>query len=264
MLRELIVKVKAMEDGLLPFFNGTYIHGLFFKMINERDNEYSQILHNRDEQKPFTISNIYSKNATERHYIITRNQVYSFRLTFIDDETYGIYVGAILKYQTNGTIFNIGQVRFIIDGFQVRNQLSLEEIVEDDIAYTRNFEISYLSPTAFKRNGKNHLIPEPYSIFKSLSNRWNKYLDTDVIISEDEFIEIERSIYITKYKLETEMIELEKYKMIGFKGKCTYEFAKDIDMEILKKINYLLKFAPYCGVGYKTTMGMGQVGIRGN
>lgn len=259
MLREMIITVKALDDGFLPFHNASYIHGLFFKMINQDDSEFSTKLHNKNDIKPFTISNLHSLKTTDKNYIINKGKTYKIRVTFIDNLTFSIFVSAMLKYQTDEIGVSIGSINFNISGFELTNTLSVNDIVEGDIKHRRSFEMKFLSPTAFRRKGINHLLPEPYSIFNSYSSKWNKLLDCDKKISHEEIMKMESSIYITRYRLKTQIVEMDKYKIVGFKGTCSYEIKKDIDDNTLRNINYLLKFAPYCGTGYKSTMGMGQV-----
>ena len=66
-------------------------------------------------------------------------------------------------------------------------------------------------------------------------------------------------IRVTRFRLKTELVNFSKYKIIGFVGKVVYELPETIDKEIKNTINALADFAFYSGVGYKTTMGMGQV-----
>jgi CRISPR-associated endoribonuclease Cas6 len=61
------------------------------------------------------------------------------------------------------------------------------------------------------------------------------------------------------------MLEFGSYRQIGFAGECTYEFATDAPGELKRQVSLLADFAFHAGVGYKTTMGMGQamrIGVR--
>jgi CRISPR-associated endoribonuclease Cas6 len=47
--------------------------------------------------------------------------------------------------------------------------------------------------------------------------------------------------------------------VIGFKGRVTYTYPRQIDAPTRQALNALADFGFFAGVGYKTTMGMGQV-----
>ena len=65
-------------------------------------------------------------------------------------------------------------------------------------------------------------------------------------------------IRISDYELRTELIHFARYKVIGFKGHVTYTCPREADVAFRRAINALADFAFFAGVGYKTTMGLGQ------
>jgi CRISPR-associated endoribonuclease Cas6 len=63
---------------------------------------------------------------------------------------------------------------------------------------------------------------------------------------------------VARYKIETRMLDFGRYRQVGFVGEVEFLLKKSGD-DITKKIFHLLAtFSFYSGVGYKTTMGMGQ------
>jgi CRISPR-associated endoribonuclease Cas6 len=69
---------------------------------------------------------------------------------------------------------------------------------------------------------------------------------------------VEEHSVIAQHELCTAMFQFPRHLQIGFVGRC--RFATPIgDAERLQMLNALADFALYAGVGYKTTMGMGQV-----
>ena len=48
-------------------------------------------------------------------------------------------------------------------------------------------------------------------------------------------------------------------KSIGCVGQVTYRILGDVEPLMIKQLNTLANFAMYCGIGRKTTMGMGMI-----
>ena len=67
------------------------------------------------------------------------------------------------------------------------------------------------------------------------------------------------NILVKKYNLRTELVDFGQFKIIGCIGSCTYELDKrmpDFQKKILKTLAY---YAEIAGIGYKTSMSLGQV-----
>ncbi|NLT96357.1 MAG: CRISPR system precrRNA processing endoribonuclease RAMP protein Cas6 [Clostridia bacterium] len=60
------------------------------------------------------------------------------------------------------------------------------------------------------------------------------------------------------------MTQLGSFNIIGFLGHCVFSFDPDTPETTMWMFNALARFASIMGVGYKTTMGMGQVKINKN
>ncbi len=69
-----------------------------------------------------------------------------------------------------------------------------------------------------------------------------------------------KHIAVTACKLHHDLLHFPNYVQKGFVGHCTYHL--NVDQELAKHLTTLAAFAQYAGVGYKTTMGMGQVYVE--
>jgi CRISPR-associated endoribonuclease Cas6 len=119
--------------------------------------------------------------------------------------------------------------------------------------------MEFLSPTTFRSSGRgerNILFPEPKLIFEGLLNRWNAYTDDDLKLHLPEIGN--DTIKVHNYRLTTNTIDFGKYQETGFRGKATFKFNDSLSEECIKSLNTLADFVFYCGIGAKTTMGMGQ------
>lgn len=78
----------------------------------------------------------------------------------------------------------------------------------------------------------------------------------------------EDGIIIAKYDLKHHHVRFTTHQQIGFVGMCEYhlrgsdeEMLADAPLTVRQQLLLLVHLAFYCGVGYKTTMGLGQVRI---
>jgi len=115
------------------------------------------------------------------------------------------------------------------------------------------------------------LLPQPESVFDSLARRWNS------LVAEPEGLTlIDRRqlsafigdrVHVSRLAgVETQALRFARGMQLGFVGTVTYVVqgvsgptADEATLEQARILDLLADFAFYSGVGYKTTMGMGQV-----
>jgi CRISPR-associated endoribonuclease Cas6 len=118
----------------------------------------------------------------------------------------------------------------------------------------------FLSPTSFRLSGKQHLFPEPEFVFGSLIRKWNSF--SEIRCPTFDADQLSR-IKVLRYELRTEMVEFDNYRVVGFMGDVSYGVTPELTDECSEVMAALATFAEYCGVGYKTTMGLGHVETAG-
>jgi len=72
---------------------------------------------------------------------------------------------------------------------------------------------------------------------------------------------VKSNLLVKRYKLQTELVDFGKYKIIGCTGRCTYQLDKHMPLFQKKMLHSLAYFAEFAGIGYKTSMGMGDVSV---
>jgi CRISPR-associated endoribonuclease Cas6 len=91
---------------------------------------------------------------------------------------------------------------------------------------------------------------------------WNRYapevLRIDKLAMRDF---VTHNVTVSDYNLHTTCLYFPKYVQKGFIGTCSYSI-KETNCEYAPQLSALAEFARYAGVGYKTTMGMGQARIE--
>jgi len=137
---------------------------------------------------------------------------------------------------------------------------SYEELYRRNIARppsTRTLRFRFASPTTFRVRAANVPLPLPFLVFANLAARWNAFAPVD--LGRDVGAHAERLLVPSRYHLRTAMTDYGRYRLVGFVGECEY-VMRPADDDLYPRIFRLLtEFARYAGVGYKTTMGLGQV-----
>ena len=96
----------------------------------------------------------------------------------------------------------------------------------------------------------------PWNVFDSLARKWNEF--SDIPIKIDDLLEwVTEYVWVSEHEVRTQVLQFDRFAQKGFVGTVTYEVKRGTP-ELAHIVNALADFALYAGVGYKTTMGMGQ------
>lgn len=135
----------------------------------------------------------------------------------------------------------------------VKEVLYLQIFEESTTSRIINFQ--FVSPTSFRQKKRQIINPDPRLIFNSLLTRWNCFSNLSFQFPDEYFADI----LWNKFNFRTEMWEMTNYKIKGFLGNGSIKLWETIPKEYCKMLNCLADYAEYSGVGYKTTMGFGEV-----
>ena len=124
----------------------------------------------------------------------------------------------------------------------------------------RNINLSFISPTSFRRKGHHFPLPVPINLFHSYLRRWNDF--SGMTIEQDPFLNwIDENVIIHKHHLESVKVAAGKRGSVtGFTGAMSFGLSKTAlaNIEFTQLFYALVQLAPYCGTGHKTTFGLGQ------
>ena len=115
-------------------------------------------------------------------------------------------------------------------------------------------------------------LPLPYYLFPGLVRRWQELAPSELahmvqMEGVEQYIENE-GIVISDYDLKPHQVRFTTHVQSGFTGMCKYDLrGPDEEVKVTEEgpltarqqILLLAQLAFYCGIGYKTAMGMGQV-----
>lgn len=240
---------------------GDHAHGMFLRLIERLDPDLSSVLHGSTTTKPFTVGVL-----TDGQSRTPQTAAWAVRLTALDDSSFDLLTRHLLAggLRVPVQLGNAGlQISEFVTAASVSpwaGETSFEKIW-DDARREPRFSIEFASPTAFSGGQREHgrrieLFPTADLVFGSLLSRWNRFAPRPV----DPGLRVlaHERVVVAEYRLQSEALQLGGHIQKGFIGSVTYEVIGKPGPDELRALNALADFAFYAGVGYKTTMGMGQ------
>lgn len=140
--------------------------------------------------------------------------------------------------------------------------VSKKELLEEFYAeeYNRYVNLEFLTPTAFKSNGKYIIMPDVRLIYQSLMNKYSAALDDMDMYDGETLEQLVSCSEIVQYRLKSTFFPLEGIKIPAFKGELCIKITGTSTMAKYAKL--LVRFGEYSGVGIKTAIGMGALQIK--
>lgn len=119
--------------------------------------------------------------------------------------------------------------------------------------------LDFLTPTAFKQNGRYVFYPDFSLIYGSLMRKYRSVMELDCEIDIDTLEQLIAGSEIVKYRLRTERFPLEGIYITGYKGMLGIKLHGTDTMAAY--VRMLLQFGEYSGIGIKTSLGMGAIQV---
>jgi len=257
------VELLPSENGALPFSNALYLHQFFLSLIKEEDPFLSETLQDKAGFKPYTLSMLKGGKNINGEITILKEGNFRFRVTFMNDHLFHAFYNAIYSKQNQAQQFSIGKLNFQVGKIKLEKSEDFYDLLNNKGFVSNQFELTFLSPTSFRVQGRNYLFPDPLYLIRSYFEKWNMFCPENLKNDNSDLDFFVSNCFPVKHHLYTELLDMGSYKVIGFRGKCLYELGKNkLDDERLHKLKALLLYSKYCGTGYKTTMGMGQTNVN--
>lgn len=247
---------------------------------------------------PFPASKIRDAERNNIHLPLEPEKFYTIRLTLLLGELFPLFYSSLMNYSSKegGTraqpFMRLGKQAFMLeevvsspeDSSRWTGYTSFGELVEKArtlrLKRTENLELEFATLTTFHRGNANSrygkhyaLQPFPQYVFPWLARRWQELAPPELAETiQPEHIEryiAEEGIVIEDYALQTHRVQFNRYPQRGFLGSCTYSLrgpdeanVPSDQLNVRQQFVLLSQLAFYTGVGYKTTMGMGQVRLK--
>jgi CRISPR-associated endoribonuclease Cas6 len=246
---------------------GNAIYSAFLKLVGDHDPELATWLHDADGPKPFTTSPLQGPvTVRDRQMLVHHDRDYWLRVTSVDERLSEVLL-AIEEHppatiQLHKGQFAVQQVSHQAAAHPWALSMPYEALYEAALSRDRQSRsqvaMVFESPTAFRSQGRTTVFPVTRLVFGSLLARWN--YSAPMPLDESLIDVLDTEIDVDRYDLKTQMQNFGRYQLqVGFVGRCTFGARKDTEPVVVWCMRLLAQFAFFAGVGYRTTMGMGQV-----
>ena len=229
------LRLALPDGGQIPFF---WAYRLYAWLLEQLPDEAAQLLHEHENR---LISQYLSRNT----WVVN-----------LFGETAALLEAALettMQIDLHGDRFLVlereshrieGPEWFLQRGREIRAQKA---------------ELSFVSPASFKQAGRYAIFPQERLILQSLLMRWNEACPMYPLRDDDLLAEMENGLHLVDYSLRTGRFRLKSTAIPCFYGKVILEARLPVVLQELWQA--LLCFAPYSGIGIKTTLGMGGVEV---
>ncbi len=250
-------------------------------------------------QFPVPVERILEAERKNIHLPLNPDKSYTVRITLLLGELFPLFYNALMEFNMSQLIakqqpfMRIGKQLFSLQEVVISNDdpsgwagfTSFTTLVEKaktlKLSTTEPLILEFATLTSFNRsNARNKAygvyharLPLPQYIFPGLARRWSELAPPELasLVQEDaieQYIQDDGMI-IADYDLKTHHVRFTTHEQPGFVGTCTYHLRKGANeaatpetaLAVRKQILLLAQLAFYCGVGHKTSMGLGRTRV---
>jgi CRISPR-associated endoribonuclease Cas6 len=253
----LVFELECPKEAYLYPQYAIGLHAWFLDRVRSFNPELSAYLHDGESEKPFTISGL-EGNLVDggKHLQLPANSTYRWYVTGLSKPVAEFLAEWVKILPAEIPLRNAPlTIRSCQIAFPRTTYRQLLESAEGS-----TLQLSFVSPTSFRRQGHHFPLPVPVNVFHSYLRRWNDF--SGIPFDAEAFLAwIDKSVIIYRHRLESSKVQAgKKGSVTGFTGSIEYGFAKNNrdNLEFQRLFVALGKLAPYCGTGHKTTFGLGQ------
>lgn len=238
-------KIVMELDNPVRIEKTSNLQGILMENI---DSEYADLLH---EMRMHPYSQHIEKIDAKSYWVVNA----------LNKEAEKCIIDMLYKDDFNKFTFkkNKETIKIISKKFEVldENEL-LQNFYQGEVQ--RYINLEFISPTAFKSNGKYVIMPDTRLIFQNMMNRYTTASETMNMIDTETLEQLDENSSIVNYRLRSISFPMEGIKIPAFIGGITIRVNGPETM--VRYANMLSKFSEYSGIGIKTAVGMGAVRIR--
>jgi CRISPR-associated endoribonuclease Cas6 len=263
-LYSVLLELQAQHEAHLPATMGHQIHAMFLQLIARADPALSVRLHDEPVYRPFTLSPLLGGVSHGNRVALFPGPTYHVRVTLLDGGKLWDCLSTLLL-ETGPVEVRLGEASFkatrlisteASDPTSWAARTSWQQLVSTPLR--RTITLTFASPTAFNMSGSYFaLFPEPPLVWESLIRVWNRCAPDSLKMEKQEAqVFLRHHVNVSACDLSTRTLHYPNYTQKGFCGRCRYQMTGSD--EHARMLTVLAEFARYAGIGYKTTMGMGQ------
>ncbi len=236
----------------------TALHGWFLDCVRRTNPTLSQQLHDGQDEKPFTISGFWGEIPTvEQKLQLGAEQSYQWQITAFSSPLCDWLRQWLAKPPR---ILRLNATMCKIINWQISIPATTYAEIWQQAATASPLELTFTSPTSFRKR-KNHMpLPIPENIFQSYLRRWNHFAPQQ--FNQDEFLEwVNDCMIILRHEIRSSKVQAGKSGSVtGFIGRVQFGLTATARKtpQFQQLAHALIQSAPYFQTGHKVTFGLGQ------
>ncbi len=237
------LEMKLDPDGMLSQQMASSFHGVLMELLPEA---YAAELHA-------------SKRPPYAQHLEKRGNTWYWVVTALNEETRDRMLQKVLM-QLTGFTLKKHQIPIHI------SEKSYQELTEQELSRAfyqeranRYLRMQFVTPTAFKQNGRYVNYPDIRALFSNLMHRYEAANEEESMWDEETLTQLSEKAVISRYELRSTVFHLEGIRIPAFLGNLTLRM--DGTQTMTNFADMLLRFGSYSGVGVKTALGMGALQI---
>jgi len=223
------------------------LHGVLYHVLKQADAAETTWLHGHPSPKPYSLSPYYTQDG----------RLAGLRLAAVTDRVAQLFIRGWEGAQQRDEQLQLGRQAFQVRGVEHAPGASFADLAASRPDNT--LALRFLSPTTFRQGPGELPLPLPGNVFSWPCRVWNAFAPSVLALPPEWLDWCDQNIFVTAHRIETAAIALDaRLTLTGFVGDVVFTAYRD-EPDYCHAWQALGDLAAFCGVGYKTTMGMGAV-----
>lgn len=254
------LNLRAAAAGPLAADLHDHLQAAALALLGAHDAALAGWLHDLPRDKPYTVGPLLCDGLyLPAGQPLTADQALRWRLTALDEP-----VAAALRAiaQTPPSHLRLGEATLMVTGAALAARGDYAELCQRWLAGPRpvaRLRFEFVGPASFRRRGPSGrtiplLWPEPGLLFERLAQRWRHAAPSE--LAEALPLPAFAPAHLLVWSGGSLTITVQARRMPCFSGRFEYAPDDGLSPEVL---GLLTEFAPFAGLGARTTAGLGAV-----
>lgn len=224
------------------------LHALLFRIVLPATSAAQTTwLHEHPSPKPFALSPLVSPEGT----------LAGLRLSAWSEPAAHLLAAGWQRVYEQDETLALGKHKIHVTRISHHKERRFEELVQ--AAPRRHLWLRFLTPTAFRRGPLRLHLPLPANVFDRPFQVWQTYAPPALQLPADWPEWCREHVMVQRHHIQTRLVPFNRHApFVGFVGDVEFRAVAGAEL-YLRLWQALGRFSVYCGIGYKTTMGMGAV-----